>query len=102
MQIRTWYQNRKWAKALVGLSVVPHLMPCADQDVVLEQVGHSFGLSVCLSACLSVCLSVVPRLTPCADQDVVPEQKMGQSFGRSVCCFLFTALPRAGEDMVPE
>ena len=101
VQVKTWYQNR-WATALVCLSVclsvVPHLMPCADQDVVLEQVGHSFGLPVCLSACLSVCLSVVPHLTPCADQDVVPEQKMGQSFGRSVCCSAFNALCRSRRD----
>ena len=76
-------------------------MPCADQDVVPEQmVGHSFGLSVCLPVCLFLC--VIPNLMPCGDQDVIPEQKVGHSFGLSVCCFLFNALLCAGQDMVPE
>ena len=79
MQVKTWYQNR-WAAALVCLSVflpvclsvVPHLVPCGDQDVVPEQmVGHSFGLSVCLPVCLFLC--VIPHLMPCGDQDLVPE-----------------------------
>ena len=39
---------------------------------------------------------------PCGDQDVVPEQKVGHSFGLSVCRFLFNALLCAGQDMVPE